>query len=138
MKMALIQHCTAGKGHRNHWVVIALSISTLLASTVARSEPTTCAALRAAYASAIADARICTQDPASTCSTVRPAALADVCGCKVKVNADRTQKIDQLQIEFAAHGCQAERPICNRMCTAPVETCNGVSTSASSVCGQIH
>lgn len=121
---------------RSLWV--ALSMATLLIPVVARGAPADCTALRSAYRAAVPAARVCDAKVPGTCAAVRPAALGDACRCQVSVNPERAQQLDRLLADYKTQGCAAEKPLCNRMCTAPVSTCDGGATSAPALCGQPH
>ncbi len=114
---------------------VALSMATLLIPVVARGTPADCSALRAAYRAAVPGAQVCDAKAPATCAAVRPAALGDACRCQVSVNPQHTQQLDRLLADYETQRCAAEKPLCNRMCTAPVSTCNGGATSAPALCG---
>jgi hypothetical protein len=115
---------------------VALSLAALVIPVVAQGAPADCTALRAAYRDAVPAAQVCDAKIPKSCAAVRLAALGDACRCQVSVNPERTQQLDRLLADYKAQGCVAETAMCNRMCTAPVGTCNGGAPGAPALCGQ--
>jgi hypothetical protein len=117
-------------------MAVVLSMAALLIPVVALGAPADCTALRAAYRAAVPAAQVCDAKLPKPCAAVRPAALDDACHCQVSVNPERTQQLDRLLADYKAQRCVAKTGLCNRMCTAPVSTCDGGATGAAGLCGQ--
>jgi hypothetical protein len=116
-------------------MLVALSMAALVIPAVAQGAPADCTALRAAYRAAVPVAQVCDAKVPKSCAAVRPARLGDACRCQVSVNPERTQQLDRLSAEYQAQGCVAETALCNRMCAAPVSTCDSGAADTPALCG---
>lgn len=103
---------------------LAIALPAMLGQTVCAVAAEDCAALRAAYGSALARAQRCDSGSRAACLPVKPAALGDACHCLTWVSPQHTLEVDRLSARYQALGCASLPALCSRQCVAPVSGCS--------------
>lgn len=120
------------------WLVaggLALAGAAALAALAADGSPAECAALRAQYQAALAQAQVCDPKASDACAALRPVSLEDPCHCQVGVNPARVKALDTLADAYRSKACPAEPLLCRRMCTRPGNACVVRPGAAAPTCG---